>query len=216
MLDDYCGFSYRTEYLHYSPWNVNEYHLNRLCLWVSHGTSLCSPIKPTPELLHSDIQQVGPVFISHECAELWLSPELPRAQWRDALPPACWPFPRCPLYFSPSDSFGAKCSIIFNLCCAHLLPQPINPCRPQRQMEAGDCTLSSSLVEFLSPIKRTWPEVYSGRLKRPAQCSVHRRATSRQDFWQNSCSSHRKITHWLSAINKPGTATEYFKTLVQE
>lgn len=60
-----------------------------------------------------------------------------------------------------SASFGAKCSIIFNLCYAHLLPRPINPCQPQGQMEEDDCTLSIDAVEFLSRILRTWPEAYS-------------------------------------------------------
>lgn len=99
MLGDYCGVSYRTEHLRYFPWNVNEYRLNGLCLWVSRGTSLYSPIKATRELLHSDIQQVGPVFISRECAELWLSRS--RRGLRDAT--------RCLL--QPADlSLAAPCT----------------------------------------------------------------------------------------------------------
>lgn len=67
----------------------------------------------------------------------------------------------CPLQFLSSDSFGAKCSIIFNLCYARLLPRPINPCQPQGQMEADDCILSINVAEFLSRIRQPLPEVYS-------------------------------------------------------
>lgn len=121
-----------------------------------------------------------------------------------------------PLYFLPSDSFGAKCSIIFNLCCAHLLPHPINPCQPQRQMEADDCTLSINIVEFLSQILRTLPEVYSEGSDglNGSQFTDGPSHTSISD--KHSCNNHRLTTHWLLVINKPVTFIKYFKTFIQE
>jgi hypothetical protein len=60
-----------------------------------------------------------------------------------------------------TDSFSAKCSIIFNLCYAHLLPWLISPCQLQTQMEAEDCTLSINSIEFLLHILRCLPELHS-------------------------------------------------------
>lgn len=120
----------------------------------------------------------------------------------------------CPLYFLPSDSFGAKCSIIFNLCYAHLLPRSINPCQPQRQMEADDCTLSINIVEFLSQILRTLPKVYSEESNsiNGSQFTDGPSHTSVSD--KHSCSNQKN--HCLSVVNEPVTCMEYFRTFIQE
>lgn len=148
------------------------------------------------------------------CVELQC-PELPQSptDWHLALPLACSPLLCLHIVVLIPASFGAKCSIIFNLCTAHLLPRPINSCQPQGQMEAGDCTLSINVVEFLSPILRTLPEVYSedsnGTGGSQFTDGPSRASISDKHSWNNS----KRFPHWLSVINKPVTCTEYFKTL---
>lgn len=86
----------------------------------------------------------------------------------------------CPLWFLSSDSFGAKCSIIFNLCYAHLLPQPINLCQPQRQRETYDRTVSINTVSIAD--SKDFARSVLGRLVWSKRPLVHRWAISCQDL----------------------------------
>ena len=164
--------------------------------------------------LHSDIQQGGPVFIRWGCAEACVPRLLQLLADRcQRLQPAHLPL-LCPLQFLSSDSFGAKCSIILNLCYAHLLPQPINPCQPQRQRETHDHTVSINTVEFQSQILRTLPKVYSEDLY-GLSGPWFTDGLSRARICDKQCNNNRKITHLLSEINIPGTLIGSCKILAQ-
>ena len=164
--------------------------------------------------LHSDIKQGGPVFIRWGCAEACVPRLLQLLADRcQCLQPAHLLL-LCPLQFLSSDSFGAKCSIILNLCYAHLLPQPINPCQPQRQRETHDHTVSINTVEFQSQILRTLPKVYSEDLY-GLSGPWFTDGLSRARICDKQCNNNRKITHLLSEINIPGTLIGSCKVLAQ-
>ena len=81
-------------------------------------------------------------------------------------------------------------------------------------MKADDCTVSINMVEFLLQILRTLPEVYS-KDSNATSGPQFTDGPSLASVSNKQCNNNRKITQWLSVINKPVTLMESFKTLVQ-
>ena len=140
-------------------------------------------------------------------------PTLWESRWHVALPVACSPLSCLSIVVVASESFGAKCSIIFNLCYAHLLPRPINPCQPQGHMEADDCTLSINSVEFLSLILRALPEVYSEDSNGVSGSQFTDGPSHIRVSDKRSCNNIGKITQWLSVINNTSNFYRPFKNI---